>query len=241
MTLRTIGLLGGMSYHSTVDYYMGINDAIASAMGGHTSAPLLVDSLNFQQVRDMQVAEDWEGAGRLLAHHARLLQGAGAEAVMICTNLMHKVAPMVEEAIDVPLLHIVDAVAEEAHRRGLSSLGIMGAGWTMRDPFYAGLLADKGIEPVIAMGEDIELTDAIVFEELTQGIILDYSRDRLLGVVDRLSQAGAEGIVLACTELPLILTQECTPIPLINSTHAHVRAAIRFVLGDEPAHAPAMD
>jgi len=226
-----LGLIGGMSYHSTVDYYMGINTAVADEVGSHASAPLLLSSLNFQQVRDVQVSDDWEGAGRLLAHHARLLQGAGAEAVIICTNLMHKVAPMVQEAIDVPLLHIADAVAEEARRRDLSSLGIMGAKRTMTDSFYADLLAADGIEPVIARPEDADLTERIVFNELTQGIILDSSHVQLMGVMERLSQAGAEGIVLACTELPLILSQEYTPIPLINSTDAHVNAAVRFVLG----------
>ena len=232
MNLHTLGLIGGMSYHSTVDYYMGINDAVAAEMGGHTSAPLLISSLNFQQVRDLQLADDWDGAGCLLAHHARLLQDAGAEAVVICTNLMHKVAPMVEEAVDVPLLHIVDAVVAEARRRGLASLGIMGAGWTMSDPFYSGLLADKGIKPVIAAPEDIALTDRIVFEELTRGIVLDSSRAQLLGVVSRLAQSGADGVVLACTELPLILSQEDSPVPLINSTQAHVTACVRFVLGE---------
>jgi len=232
MNMRTLGLIGGMSYHSTVDYYMGINDAVAEQMGGHTSAPLIISSVNFQQVRDFQLADDWDGAGRFLAHHARLLQDAGAEAVVICTNLMHKVAPMVEEAIDIPLLHIVDAVAQAADERDLSSLGIMGAQWTMANGFYSDILADKGITPVIANDDDIRLTDRIVFEELTQGIILDSSRTLLLGVVNRLAQAGAEGVVLACTELPLILSQENTPIPLINSTDAHVQASVRFILGE---------
>ena len=232
MNMHTLGLIGGMSYHSTVDYYMGINDAVAEKMGGHTSAPLIISSLNFQQVRDLQLADDWDGAGRLLAHHARLLQDAGAEAVVICTNLMHKIAPMVEDAIDIPLIHIVDAVSQAARERDLSSLGIMGAQWTMAAGFYSDLLADKGITPVIADEEDIKLTDRIVFDELTQGIILDSSRSLLLGVVDRLSRAGAEGVVLACTELPLTLSEEVTPVPLIDSTQAHVAAAVRFILGE---------
>jgi len=232
MNMHTLGLIGGMSYHSTVDYYLGINDAVAEQMGGHASAPLLISSVNFQEVRDLQLADDWDGAGRLLAHHGRLLEDAGVEAIVICTNLMHKVAPQVEDAISVPLLHIGDAVAEAARERGVSSLGIMGAQWTMADGFYSDYLRDKGITPVIADADDIELTDRIVFDELTQGVILDSSRDLLLGVVDRLAQKGAEGIVLACTELPLILSQDQTSIPLVNSTHAHVEAAVRFVMGD---------
>ena len=230
--MRTLGLIGGMSYHSTVDYYRGINDAVAAARGGHTSAPLLLSSLDFQVVRELQLADDWDQAGEVLARQAGLLQAAGARAVAICTNLMHKVAPAVEQSLEVPLLHIVDAVAEEAARRGLSALGIMGAGVTMCDDFYADRLARSGIRPVRADADDVEATDRIVFEELTRGIIAEESRARLLGVVDRLVRAGAEGVVLGCTELPLILSAQDSPVPLIDSTQAHVRTAVRFILDD---------
>jgi len=231
MTLRTIGLIGGTSYHSTVDYYIGINDAVAREAGDHTSAPLVLHSLNFQQVREMQMAEDWEGAGVLLASHARALEAAGAEAVMICANLMHISAPAVEAAIDVPLIHIGDAVAAAARDRGLATLGIMGASWTMQDPFYADRLALHGIDVVRASQADVDLTDRLVFDELTLGIIRDESRTKLLGVVDRLAEAGADGVVLACTELPLILSPGDTAVPLINSLEAHVAAAVGFILG----------
>ncbi len=231
MSLRTIGLLGGMTYHSTAEYYLGINNAVAAACGGHTSAPLLLSSVNFQQVRDFQTAGDWWASGQFLAHHAQLLQDAGAEAIVICTNLMHKVAPDIEAAIDVPLIHIVDAVAAMAAEKGCASVGLLGAGWTMRDPFYADRLATHDIATMPATRADIELTDRIVFDELTLGVIRDESRQQLLGVVDRLAAAGAQGVVLGCTEIPLILSQQDTVIPLIDSTKAHVQAAVRFVLG----------
>ena len=230
MTLHPIGLLGGMSYHSTIDYYRGINDAVAEAKGGHTSAPLLLASLNFAEVHALQDAGDWAGAGRLLADHARRLQDAGAQAIAICTNLMHKVAPDVEAAIDVPLLHIVDAVAAAAQARGLASLGIMGARWTMTEPFYADRLAQCGVRPVRASDDDVTLTDRIVFDELTRGIVRDPSRAALLGVVSRLAAAGADGIALSCTELPLILHESNCPVPVVESTGAHVAACARFVL-----------
>ncbi|MCL2736329.1 MAG: amino acid racemase [Propionibacteriaceae bacterium] len=232
MTLRTVGLIGGMSYHSTVDYYLGINDAVAHAVGGHASAPILLSSLDFQQVRDLQVVEDWPAAGRLLAHHARILQDAGAHAVLICTNLMHKVAPAVQDAIDIPLIHIADAVARAATDRGVTSLGIMGAGWTMREDFYADRLTLGGIHPVRAGADDADLTDQIVFDELTQGVVLDSSKEKLLGVVERLVGDGADGVVLGCTELPLILSDGDATVPLIDSTKAHVRAAVDFILGE---------
>jgi len=230
MTLHTIGLIGGMSYHSTVDYYAGINDAVAEALGGHNSAPLLLDSLNFADIHALQDDGDWDGAGRLLARHARRLQDAGAEAIAICTNLMHKSAPAVAAAIDVPLLHIVDAVAADAKERGLTSLGIMGARWTMTESFYADHLAALGVTPVRAGEGDVALTDSIVFRELTQGLVTEQSRAALLAVVSRLSRAGADGVALACTELPLILDDTNCPVPLVNSTQAHVEACARFVL-----------
>ena len=230
MTLHTIGLLGGMSYHSTVTYYLGINDAVASSCGGHTSAPILLDSLDFAPVHALQDANDWDGAGRLLANHARALQEAGAQAVAICTNLMHKVAPAVEAVLDVPLLHIVDAVADEAARRGLASVGVMGARWTMTEPFYAGRLEADGIKVVRASDEDVALTDKIVFDELTQGIVTDQSRVALLGVVSRLIGAGADAVALSCTELPLILNESVCGVPVVDSAQAHVAACARFVL-----------
>ena len=230
MALHTLGLIGGISYHSTIDYYAGINDTVAATAGGDTSAPLLLDSLNFAEVHALQVAEDWAGAGRLLARHARLLQDAGAQAIAICANLMHKVAPAVEAVLRVPLIHIVDAVAADARARGLSTLGVMGTRWTMVEPFYADRLAQCGIEAVRADDADVTLTDRVIFSELTRGIVTDQSRDALLGVVSRLVAAGADAVALSCTELPLIIDQSQSPVPVVNSTHAHVAACANFVL-----------
>jgi len=234
--MRCIGLLGGMSYHSTVDYYTGINRAVAATLGGHHSAPLVLSSLDFAQVREYQQAGDWDGAGALLADHALRLERAGAEAVVLCTNLMHKVAAAVEDRLTVPLLHIVDAVAAESRRLGLGSLGILGAAWTMTEPFYADRLAAAGITPVRAGSADVTLTDRIIFDELTRGVVTEASRAALQGVVDRLAAAGAAGVLLGCTELPLLLDDSSSPLPVVDSTLAHVRAAASFVLGqDQPA------
>ncbi|MDR0592242.1 MAG: amino acid racemase [Bifidobacteriaceae bacterium] len=236
--LRPIGLIGGMSYHSTVDYYMAINDQVAAARGGFSSAPILLSSVDFAVIRAFQEAGDWAGAGRELAGHAVRLERAGAQAVMICTNLMHKVAPAVQAAVKAPLLHMLDAVAGAARDRGVDRLGIMGARWTMTEPFYADGLRQRGVEPVRADDADVALTDQIIFQELTLGRVTNSSRQALLGVVDRLVRAGARGVVLGCTELPLILKPGDAEVPLLDSTAAHAALAARFVLGGGPNPAP---
>lgn len=222
-----------MSYHSTVDYYVGINDAVAARLGGHSSAPLLLSSLDFAPVRALQEAEDWPGAGRLLARHGRLLAEAGADAILICTNLMHKVADEVEAAAGVPLLHMVDAVAQDARRQGIERLGILGTRWTMTESFYADRLRSRGVEPVQASATSVATTDRIIWSELTRGVVTEPSRHELLGVVSELRERGADGVVLGCTELPLILDAEVCAMPVVDSTRAHVAAAVQAVLGPQ--------
>ncbi|MCL2803773.1 MAG: amino acid racemase [Micrococcales bacterium] len=232
---RTIGLIGGMTYHSTVDYYKGINDGVAAALGGHHSARVVLSSVDFEDVRAFQDAGDWDGAGRFLASEATKLVQAGAQAVAICTNLMHKAAPIVEDSVDVPLIHIADSVAAEAKRRGLRTLGVMGAKWTMRDRFYSDRLATQGLACTQAGDEDIELTNQIIFEDLTFGIVREESRQALLGVAARLAQAGADAVVLACTELPLALQDGDGTVPLLDSTKCHVNALLDFILASDPS------
>lgn len=228
-----------MSYHSTVEYYLGINDRVAEALGGHASAQIILDSINFQPIRDMQVHEAWDDAGKTLAFHGKRLERAGADAVAIGTNLMHKVAPAVESAISVPLLHIADAVAAQARKAGIEKLGIMGTGWVMRETFYTDRLATHGIEGIRASSEDIDLVDGIIWNELTLGIVSDESRAKLVGVIERLQRAGAQGVLLGCTELDLSVTDAVSPIPVIDSTASHIIALADFVLDESPA-APAM-
>jgi aspartate racemase len=232
--MQTLGILGGMSWHSTAEYYRLLNAAVAQRLGGHHSARLVLASVDFDDVRRLQVDGDWDGAGALLAERAVGLERAGADAVLIATNLMHKVAPAVEDAIDVPLLHIADAVADDAGARGLTRLGVIGSGWVMTESFYADRLAARDVEvvrPASGWDDDAATVDRIVFDELTQGVVRDESRAELLGVVGRLADAGADAVVLGCTELDLILDEGVSPLPLVDSTAAHVDAAVRFLLG----------
>lgn len=236
-TVKTIGMLGGMSWHSSASYYDLVNREIASRLGGHHSAQCVMASVDFEQVRDLQRRDAWDEAGELLAARALGLQRAGADFVLICTNLMHKTAPAVEAALDVPLLHIADAVGEQASAAGHRRLGILGARWVMEETFYGDRLRERfGIEAVVPEAADRTLVDRVIFDELTQGRFEPASRDAYVRVIERLAAAGADSVVLACTEIGLLIGEDDSPLPLIDSTRAHALAAVeRSLAGNEPA------
>lgn len=233
--MRKIGLIGGMSWHSTAEYYRMINDEVSARLGGHHSASLVLESLDFEPVRALQLSDDWDAAGRLLAEAGRRVCAAGAEAVLLCTNLMHRVAPEVEAAIDVPLLHIGDAVAAEASAQGIHTVGLLGTDWVMRESFYADRLARHGIATVVPPDSDRQLVDRVVFDELTRGVVRDESRAAYVRVVEQLAVAGASAVVLACTEIGLLLGPDDSPLPVIDSAAAHAHAAVRLMLEPVPA------
>ncbi|MGL5811644.1 MAG: aspartate/glutamate racemase family protein [Nocardioides sp.] len=222
--MRTIGLIGGMSWHSTLSYYRLINETVAARLGGHSSASITMRSLDFGAVRELQVNGDWDGATTLLTEAARQCVAGGADLMAICTNLMHKVAPAVEAAIDVPLIHVADAVAEVARREGWTRLGLLGAKWVMEETFYADRLARHGIEAIAPEAADRETVDRVIFEELTQGRVREQSRTAYVEVIGRLAERGAHAAVLACTEIGLLLEPGDGPLPLIDSTEAHAAA-----------------
>lgn len=234
--MRTIGLIGGMSWHSTASYYRIINETVADHVGGHASARIALQSLDFAEVRRCQVDDDWVAAGDLLARAAQACVAGGAEVVAICTNLMHKVAPRVAAAVDVPVLHIADAVADVAARNGWDRLGVLGARWVMEEPFYAERLARHGIGAVTPGETDRETVDRVIFEELTQGRILQESRAAYVEVIRRLAEQGAQAVVLACTEIGLLVGPDDSPLPLIDSAEAHARALAELAL-KAPIHA----
>jgi aspartate racemase len=228
--MRTIGLIGGMSWHSTASYYRIINEVVAERLGGHASAQVALQSLDFAAVRQCQVDGDWDRAGALLAEAGQRCVAGGADVVAICTNLMHKVAPAVEAAVDVPLLHIADAVAGVAELRGWDRLGVLGARWVMEEPFYADRLARHGISAVSPEAADRDLVDRVIFDELTQGVLRDESRAAYVSVVERLADRGAQAVVLACTEIGLLVAPDDSPLPLIDSADAHARALAEVAL-----------
>jgi len=236
--MRTIGLIGGMSWYSSAEYYRVINAEVQRRLGGHHSAELVMVSLDFDVIRACQVAGDWARAGQLLADAGRRLEQAGADVVLIGTNLMHKVAEDVETAIGVPLLHIGDAVGRTAVEAGHRTVGILGTRWVMSEPFYADRLARHGVRAVVPPEEERGMIDQIIFDELTRGIVSDVSRRRYVRVLEGLRAAGADAVVLACTEIELLIGPEDSPLPVIDSMRAHALHAVEAALEDVDVSGP---
>ncbi|MGX5653437.1 aspartate/glutamate racemase family protein [Geodermatophilus nigrescens] len=232
--MRTIGLLGGMSWESTALYYRVANELVRDRLGGLASASLLVRSLDFRAVRACQVEDRWDDAAALLAAEARALEAAGADLVLLCTNYMHKVAPALEAALTVPFLHIADAVAAAAPG---PVVGLLGAAGTVREPFYRGRLAARGLTVLAPPDDDVERVDAAIFGELCRGVLSDGTRAELRAVVARLADRGAQAVALSCTELELLLGPDDSPVPLLPSAQLHVTAAVDRALA-LPAGAP---
>jgi aspartate racemase len=230
--MRTIGLIGGMSWYSSAEYYKVINAEVQRRLGGHHSARIVMVSLDFDEVRALQLAEDWAGAGRLLAGAGRRLEEAGADVVLIATNLMHKVADDVEAAVSVPLLHIGDAVGAAAAAAGHRTVGLVGTRWVMDETFYSDRLRRHEVAVVVPHETDREMIDRVIFDELTQGVVSDVSRRRYVRVMEELAAQGAEAVVLACTEIELLVRPADSPLPLIDSMRTHATHAVDVALGD---------
>lgn len=233
-----IGLVGGLSWYSTVEYYRVVNEQVQERIGGHASASVALQSVDFSQVRACQQSGDWAEAGRILGDAARRCEAAGADLVLICSNLMHKVYDDVAAAVDVPVVHIADAVAAEATARGWSRLGLLGTRWVMEETFYSERLGRQGIGVVVPQ-QHRELVDRVIFEELTQGRILAESRSRYVDIVDALARDdGADAVVMACTEIGLLIGADDVTIPLIDSMRVHATRAVDLAL-DSPVTAAA--
>lgn len=231
--MKTIGMLGGMSWESTVPYYRLINQRVQKRLGGLHSARILLYSLDFQEVERLQHAGEWDRAGTLLADAAQRLQTAGAGFLIICTNTMHKVAPAVEAATALPLLHIADPTALAVVAAGFRRVGLLGTRFTMEEDFYRERLQDEhGLEVLIPDAGDRLEVHRIIYEELCQGVVDDGSRAVYRGVIDRLIARGAEAVILGCTEISLLVEQKDSRVPLFDTTTLHARAAADHALDD---------
>jgi aspartate racemase len=228
--MKSIGLIGGMSWESTVMYYQVINREVGRRLGGLRSAPLAMLSVDFEEIASRQKQGDWEGMAAMLSDAARSLVRAGADCVLIGTNTMHKVAPEVQAAVDVPLLHIADVTADAIVKAGCKTVGLMGTRFTMEQGFYVDRMNRKGVECVIPDEAQRAEIHRIIFDELCRGIFKDSSRAALKAIVEDLAARGAQGVVLGCTELPLILSCADVEIPLFDTTTLHALAAVEFAL-----------
>jgi len=229
--MKTIGLLGGMSWESTVPYYRIINQAVNERLGGLHSAKVVLYSVDFDGIERLQHAGEWEEAGDVLIDAARRLETAGADFLVLCTNTMHKLAPQIESALGIPLLHIADATALAVREAAIDTIGLLGTRFTMTKGFYQRALEKHGIETVIPDPSGVETVNRIIYDELVVRDLRDPSRDAVLEVMDGLVREGAEGVVLGCTELPFLIRQSDTSVPVFDTTAIHCRKALGIAMG----------
>jgi aspartate racemase len=232
--MKMIGLISGMSWESSLEYYRMVNEGVKEALGGLHSARCILYSVDFAEVEELQREGRWHEAGEMLASAARSLELAGADAVIICTNTMHKLAPEVRSAVKIPLLHIADATAQRILAAGLHRVGLLGTRYTMEDDFYRGRLETQfGLTVLVPAEDQRELVHRVIYDELCLGVIKPESREAYRQIIAELVNAGAEGIILGCTEIDLLVKPEDCPVPVFDTTRIHAQAAVEFSISGE--------
>jgi aspartate racemase len=234
--VKRIGLLGGMSWESSIEYYRFVNEATRDRLGGLHSADCIMRSVDFAGIEELQRSGDWDEAGRVLAAEARSLEAAGAELIVLCTNTMHKVADAITAAVDVPLVHIADTTAHAIKTAGLETVGLLATGYTMEQDFYVGRLRDMhGLDVIVPEADDRALVHRVIYDELCVGVVRDDSRDEYRRVMERLVERGAQAILLGCTEIELLVGPGDASVPTFDTTRLHAERAVELAL--EPARA----
>jgi aspartate racemase len=229
--MRTIGLLGGMSWESSIEYYRMLNEAVRERQGGLHSAECVMWSVDFAAIEQLQRSGDWHEAGRRLADLAERLERAGAECLVLCTNTMHRLADDIQAAIGIPLLHIADATADRIRAGGIDTVGLLATRYTMEQDFYRGRLVEHhGVQVLVPPEPDLTLVHDVIYDELCRGRVLDGSREQYRRVISQLEAAGAEGIIYGCTEIDLLLGPHDAAVPVFDSTRIHVDAAVDWAL-----------
>lgn len=228
--MKTIGLIGGMSWESTISYYKMLNETIRDTLGGYHSAKIILYSVDFDEIERNQTAQEWDCMGETLANIALTLQNAGAEAIVLCTNTMHKVSAQIEAQITIPFIHIADATAEAVQRAGIFKVALLGTKYTMSQDFYKDHLSAQGLQVIVPDLTDQELINRVIFEELIQGIILESSRKQYLSIINKLSEQGAQGVILGCTEIGILIRPQDTTIRLFDTVEIHAQKAAKFML-----------
>jgi amino-acid racemase len=229
--VKRIGLLGGMSWESSIEYYRFVNEATRDRLGGLHSADCVMRSVDFAGIEELQRTGDWDEAGRVLAAEARSLEGAGAEMLVLCTNTMHKVADAIDQAITVPLVHIADTTAHAIKAAGLTTVGLLATGYTMEQDFYVGRLRDgHGLDVIVPEPDDRALVHRVIYDELCVGVVKDDSREEYRKVMERLVERGAEAILLGCTEIELLVGPDDASVPTFDTTRLHAERAVELAL-----------
>ena len=228
MNLKTIGLIGGMSWESTVTYYKIINETVKEKLGRLHSAKCILYSVDFQEIEECQANGNWEKSGEILGEAAYNLEKAGADFIVICTNTMHKVVNQIKEKISIPILHIAEMTAEKILEKGLKNIALLGTKYTMEQDFYKSKLIEKGINVIIPDKNDIEIINEVIYDELCLGTINSDSKKKFLEIVDKLRNKGAEGIILGCTEIGLLIKNEDTDVPLFDTAIIHAEQAAMY-------------
>lgn len=228
--MKTIGLIGGMSWESTSEYYRIINEEIKERLGGLHSAKCLINSVDFEEIERCQSSGDWDAAGEILGNAAYSLQKGGADFIIICTNTMHKVVEKIKEKIDIPVLHIADATAKEIKRKDIQKVGLLGTKYTMEQDFYKSRIEEHDIKVIVPSGTNREKVNEVIYTELCLGKIVVQSREYYKRVIEELVQEGAQGIILGCTEIGLLIKQENVSVPIFDTTHIHAIEAVKVAL-----------
>jgi aspartate racemase len=230
--MKTIGMIGGMSWESSIEYYRIVNQAVREKLGGLHSAKSIMVSVEFAEIEALQHQDRWNELAAIMIDAARSLERAGADFVIICTNTMHKLYDEVQNHINIPMLNIADATAEKIKAEGIGKIALLGTRFTMEEDFYKGRLADRfGLDVIIPAQDEMELVHRVIYDELCAGIIKPDSKQEYAAIIKRLTSAGARGIILGCTEIGLLVKPEDSSVPLFDTTEIHAKAAVRYALG----------
>lgn len=228
--MKTIGFIGGLTWHSSIDYYRLFNEMVNQKLGGVHSCKMLMYSVDFGEIKQLTFAEDWDGIAKIISNVAATLQTAGADCIVLGANTMHNIADKVQAAVNIPLIHIAEATAREISRQQINKVALLGTKYTMQMDFYKNKLAEKGIAALIPPAEDMEYLNSAIYEEIGNGLFLPGTKKRIIKIINELQQQGAQGVVLGCTELPILIRPEDISIASFDTTWIHAKAAVEFAL-----------
>lgn len=229
--MKTIGLVGGLTWYSSIDYYRFINQKINERLGGDEAARIIINSVNYGEIKKLTQAGDWKGIVAVISEAAKKTEDAGADCLLLGANTMHHIAEEVAAVIHIPLIHIADVVAKAIQEKNISTVALLGTKYTMLFDFYKKILAAAGIKTLVPGEEDIGVINQSIYEELGKGILLPATKEKYLAIISKLVEQGAEGVILGCTEIPLLVKQEDSPVIVFNTTELHATAAVDFALG----------